>query len=328
MSLLREDQKAQILAKRKLMGFFLIIHCWACVGLSMYVAVVSSNVIIILIAMVLIGSRQQALLVLMHEAAHGNLFKNKFLNKWCSQVFCAYPVLGDMKLYQNYHAKHHAWTQTEKDPDLLLTKHYPVSLTSMLRKFARDISGVTGVRQIRDRLVDLLDNPDVSTVDKVNNLWRNIGGGVSINFMCFCVFLVSGLGWAYFWLWLVPLLTWHQVVLRVRNIAEHALLTENSKNVFRQARTTIASGLERILIAPYWVNYHLEHHLFPTAPCYNLPQVRAFLIENGFEKDLETEESYLAVLKRITNNFERHTFGSHGKKRLVGSFSKGYKIKD
>ncbi len=37
------------------------------------------------------------------------------------------------------------------------------------------------------------------------------------------------------------------------------------------------SFLERLFIAPYYVNYHLEHHLLFYVPCYNLPRVHRIL---------------------------------------------------
>ena len=72
------------------------------------------------------------------------------------------------------------------------------------------------------------------------------------------------------------MLTWFQVIVRVRNIAEHAVVPDNN-DPFRNARTTIANPLARALLAPYWVNYHVEHHLLFWVPCYRLPQVHAAL---------------------------------------------------
>ena len=83
--------------------------------------------------------------------------------------------------------------------------------------------------------------------------------------------------WAYPLLWLVPLLTWMMVITRIRNIAEHAVVPD-SDDPLRNTRTTRARLLERAFIAPYYVNYHLEHHLLFYVPCYNLPRVHRILI--------------------------------------------------
>ncbi len=80
--------------------------------------------------------------------------------------------------------------------------------------------------------------------------------------------------WAYPLLWLLPFLTWQMVITRIRNIAEHAVVPD-SNDPLRNTRTTRANFLERLFIAPYYVNYHLEHHLLYYVPCYNLPRVHA-----------------------------------------------------
>ena len=80
-----------------------------------------------------------------------------------------------------------------------------------------------------------------------------------------------GCWWGWFALWLLPRATWFQLVTRLRNIAEHALVAKDEPDPLRHARTTRANWLERALIAPYWVNYHCEHHMFMHVPCWRLP---------------------------------------------------------
>ena len=81
----------------------------------------------------------------------------------------------------------------------------------------------------------------------------------------------TGHWYLYFALWLLPFLTWQQAITRVRNIAEHAMVPDDNDD-FRNARTTKANWLARMTLAPYWVNYHVEHHLMMWIPCYNLPK--------------------------------------------------------
>jgi hypothetical protein len=49
-------------------------------------------------------------------------------------------------------------------------------------------------------------------------------------------------------------------VTHIRNIAEHACIS-TGEDPFSHACTTRANPIERLFIAPYWVNYHAEHHL-------------------------------------------------------------------
>jgi len=51
----------------------------------------------------------------------------------------------------------------------------------------------------------------------------------------------------------------------------------DSKDPLRNTRTTRAGFFERLFVAPYYVNYHLEHHLLFYVPCYNLPRVHKIL---------------------------------------------------
>jgi fatty acid desaturase len=109
----------------------------------------------------------------------------------------------------------------------------------------------------------------------------------------------AGVWWAYPLLWLLPLLTWQMVITRIRNIAEHAVVPD-SNDPLRNTRTTRANFLERLFIAPYYVNYHLEHHLLFYVPCYNLPRVHRILSESRYADRMEVQPNYAAVLRLAT----------------------------
>jgi fatty acid desaturase len=107
-------------------------------------------------------------------------------------------------------------------------------------------------------------------------------------------------GWMPFALWLAALATTFQLFLRIRNIAEHACTTTGSDDPFTHARTTLAGLMERASVAPYWVNYHSEHHVFMGVPCYRLPRAHALLGQAGFYERMTIEPNYLAVLRKVT----------------------------
>ena len=70
---------------------------------------------------------------------------------------------------------------------------------------------------------------------------------------------------------------------------------------FSHARTTHANPIERLLIAPYWVNYHAEHHLFMYLPCYRLPEAHRLLVEKGLIERMEVRPGYLDVMRLATS---------------------------
>ena len=82
------------------------------------------------------------------------------------------------------------------------------------------------------------------------------------------------------------------------NIAEHGC-TDRAPDPFTVARTTRANWLERLFIAPYYVQYHAEHHLFIAVPCYRLPLLHALLSEQGHTKRMKLAPGYLAVLREV-----------------------------
>ena len=61
-------------------------------------------------------------------------------------------------------------------------------------------------------------------------------------------------------------------------------------------RTTRAGWLARALVAPYWVNYHLEHHLVMHVPCYRLPKVHALMLDKGYGDKMRVARSYRSAL--------------------------------
>jgi fatty acid desaturase len=84
------------------------------------------------------------------------------------------------------------------------------------------------------------------------------------------------------------------VITRIRNIAEHAVVPD-ADDPLRNTRTTKANLIERIFIAPYFVNYHLEHHLLFYVPCYNLPKLHAILMSGPHAARMEVQRGYLSV---------------------------------
>ena len=122
---------------------------------------------------------------------------------------------------------------------------------------------------------------------------------MAVNAVLLAGLTLAGVWWAYPLLWLVPLLTWMMVITRIRNIAEHAVVPD-SDDPLRNTRTTEVNLIERIFIAPYFVNHHLEHHLLFYIPCYNLPKLHAILMRGKHASRMEVQRGYLSVLKLAT----------------------------
>jgi fatty acid desaturase len=114
------------------------------------------------------------------------------------------------------------------------------------------------------------------------------------------VLTIAGQWHLFFLLWVVPYFTWFPMVTRIRNIAEHAMVPDND-DPFRNARTTRANLAWRALVAPYWVNYHVEHHLLMYIPCYRLARFHRLLMAKGHGDRMELRPGYLPVLGLATS---------------------------
>ncbi|MBC6411839.1 MAG: fatty acid desaturase family protein, partial [Hyphomonadaceae bacterium] len=266
--------------RSNLWGAWLTFHVWATIIISGAVFVIWPNPLTFVFAVLMIGSRQHGMAVLMHDAAHGILFRNRKINDFVGHYVLGAPYGGDMHSYRKYHLQHHKYTQTDIDPDLPLSAKFPVSRHSMMRKFLRDITGLTFIRL---RIAAHKMRQGQSAGMRGTDAFQKSSDRPTIisNVMIFSVLAVMGLWWAYFALWLLPLMTWFWVVLRLRNIAEHAMTARNDSPL-EHARTTKANLIERILFAPYWVNYHVEHHAYMYVPCYNLPKLHRTMLARGY----------------------------------------------
>ena len=281
-------------------GPLLVLHAWTVIVLAIAAGVIWP--IVIPLSVMIIGTRQLGLAILMHEAAHGALTKNLKLNDGLGHWLCALPIGASLSAYRPYHLSHHRFAQQPEDPDLVLSAPFPVSPASLRRKMIRDLTGQTFLKQrIALPLAAIRGAPADRAVD--NHEYEAIVTGRSVapfllvNLAMLMGFALAGLWWAYFVLWLLPMTTWFPLVTRLRNIAEHACVEGSATDPFRAARTTSASWWERALIAPYWVNFHAEHHLFMHVPCWNLPRLHREIVRRPQGGGMEVAPGYMAVLR-------------------------------
>jgi len=133
----------------------------------------------------------------------------------------------------------------------------------------------------------------------VRHVGEELGPQIAANAVLLAGLSAAGVWWAYPLLWLLPLMTWMMVITRIRNIAEHAVVPDGD-DPLRNTRTTRANWIERALIAPYFVNYHLEHHLLYYVPCYNLPKLHAIMMRGPHAARMEVRPNYSSVLRLAT----------------------------
>ena len=298
-------EMAEVRERSNFTGLLCIAHAWIVIGCAMALFALWPNPLSFLLAVFVIGSRQLGLAVLMHDAAHGILLRSKTWNDRLSQWLLAWPVFNDTFRYRDYHLVHHRTTQQPDDPDLVLSAPFPITRASFRRKMFRDFTGQTGFKQRTAQLkaAFAIGKPDMTFGARLKNFWNRMGGMVIANLVLLGILAALGHPVYYLTFWLLPLLTWQQVITRIRNIAEHAMVPDND-DVMRNARTTYAGFFTRAFIAPYWVNYHVDHHLLMYVPCYHLEKLHALLLAKGFGPKMEIRRNYAAMLELAVSREE------------------------
>ncbi len=270
-------------------GLTLVASAWALIAAAGAMFVLWPNPLTYVLAVMLIGARQLGLAILMHDAAHGALHQDQKINDWVGEWLCAAPVGARLEGYRAYHLKHHRYTEQPEDPDLSLSAPFPITRKSLTRKIIRDLTGQTFLKQRSAQLFG--GRKDGEVVNSSN------GRFLAVNALLFAALALAGYWWAYPALWIVPMATWFPLITRLRNIAEHACV-DTREDPFSHARTTRANILERLFIAPFYVHYHAEHHVFMHVPCYNLPAAHRMLMAKGYGARMQISPGYISVLRQ------------------------------
>ena len=287
---------APLSARSSWKGLALVAHAWIVIGVAGAMAI--RWPLTLPLAVMIIGARQLGLGILQHDAAHGALHANAKVGDWVGEWLCQ----GGLASYRAYHLQHHKFAQQSEDPDLVLSAPFPITRRSLRRKIVRDLTGQTWFKQKFGRFVAKLKvrkrgeplAPIIAGEIYYQRRWLIING------LFIAAFAAAGYWWAWFAVWLLPRATWYQLVTRLRNIAEHALVAKNEPDPLRHARTTHANLFERAFIAPYYVNYHCEHHIVMHVPCWNLPRARRILERDGVTARMEGAPGYWSVLAAAT----------------------------
>lgn len=185
-----------------------------------------------------------------------------------------------------------------------------------MRKFMRDLSGVTGFKFALGRV--LMDVEKMEWTVSNDRRWiaqegrhwsdypkafiKNSGGAIATNTALFSALWAAGHPKLYA-LWVLAYVTPFPLLLRVRSMAEHAGM-ETSNSALTNTRTTKAGYIARALVAPIHVNYHKEHHLMAAVPYFKLPRMHQMLRERGHVSEPPT---YLQVLNELSAKAEVQT---------------------
>ncbi|MBV8031084.1 MAG: fatty acid desaturase family protein [Betaproteobacteria bacterium] len=264
------------------------------------------NPLVLVFCIVVTGSRQHALFVIAHDAAHYLLYANRRANDIVGRL-CATVQGLSMCTYRVIHRLHHNNLYGELDPDTALHGGYPRGFGYLIRKLAKDLSGLTawktyayflGGAPALNTETNVAVRPLDDTSAKLKEEARKDRNAVIVfHVAALAFFAYTGYLVQYLVLWILPLVTVVQALLRLRAIAEHGATTDFSSPL-TAARTNVAPRWLEWLLFPHHVNYHIEHHLHASVPHYYLPRLHREMMARGVLEGAEVTP-FALTLKKI-----------------------------
>ena len=281
------DEIARCLARSDVKAAAVLCANYAMIAGAFALAIVWPNPLTVLIAVAVLGARQLGLQVLNHDCAHSVFFRRRRVNELVGQWLCGGPVNTSLYRYRDYHLQHHRLAGTRDDPDLGIALAYPAPPDSMRRKFNRDLTGRTGIRDTWGQLHRLRPGRNAPFL--------------ATHAAMLTLLSVLGAPWAYL-LWWAAYLVVYPALTRLRFMGEHGVARDRlAADPRDNTCTTLVSWWERLLVAPNRVNFHVEHHLLAGVPLYNLPRFHRLLAGRGYFAGRDCLSlGYRDVLRRAT----------------------------
>jgi fatty acid desaturase len=297
----RLTQRSALRATLAVVEDFAVIALAAGVALAFW-----PNPLAIFIAVIVIGTRQHALFVIAHDAAHYLLYQNRKVNDAVGRA-CATVQGLSMCTYRVIHRLHHNNLYGELDPDTALHGGYPRGRAYLINKLLKDLTGLTAWKTYAYFLggapaLNTSTRVAVRPLDDTSAKLRSDALSdrnfvIAFHIAALVFFAASGYIVQYLVLWVLPLVTVVQAILRLRAIAELGATTDFSSPL-TAARTNVLPAWLEWLIFPHRVNYHIEHHLYASVPHYKLPELHREMKSRGLLAGAEVV-SFPATLAKI-----------------------------
>lgn len=213
------------------------------------------------LAVIPLGSRQQALGALFHDASHGLVSRQRGLNDFLGSLLSAWPLGLSLGGYRRYHFAHHRLLGTDQDPEIAHKRALPQwVLPAAPSRVARDFSS------------DLVGG-GLPHLLAAGGLTRPVAVGEALGLGAFWAAVLLVFFWLHaLWipvLWVISIATVFWSGVRLRIWTEH-LGTRDTH------RISVPAWLGH-LIMPHNIGLHWEHHHWPGVPFWNLARLRALM---------------------------------------------------
>jgi len=204
-----------------------------------------------------------------HESGHGTAFKTDWMNNTLYEI-ASFMVMRESTIWRWSHTRHHSDTiVVGRDPEIQVPR--PPNLVELAKKFVGLGNFPRYWISVVQHCFARMSGPEREFVPESEY------SGVFIRARIYISIYALIIAEAFHYRTILPLMfvglsnLYGSWLMNVYSLTQHAGLAENVLDHRLNCRTVYMNPVNRFL---YWnMNYHLEHHMFPLVPYYNLPQL-------------------------------------------------------
>src|SRR5262249_37755564 len=199
-------------------------------------------------AVVVIGSRQHALLILGHDASHYRYLPTRWPSELFANLYLMWPTFASVEGFRKFHSTHHQYTNLPEDGNRhIWYTHdaagelepgwvFPKTWMGLALLLLRRASFVTGMFWILRGLVDasFIPSPYWMVASKIA-FYSSVAGALTL-FDAWAALLLY---------WIVLYCTWHIAVQYVRIICEHSAVQSDEEEYSITPHDDTHSGSSR-----------------------------------------------------------------------------------
>ncbi len=269
--------------------------CWLVIGAA-WAAVALGSPWWTLLAVPVIGTRFYALFIIGHDGLHRRVFnESRWNDLFCDLVIFA-PIGAITRINNRNHLMHHWHLSTSRDPD----RHRH----ACFNKYSRSgfVAFLTGTSTARTSARNVFLNRDEDGIGETEG-GRRYQLRDAVALLSWQAVLIGGLSWGIGWwaypvLWILPIGLFTALGDNVRAFTEHSHPEADAAADAHRLITYRAGTIECLFFAPFNMNYHAAHHLWPSIPYYNLPQADEEMMRHPDAGSIDERSSYLGYLFR------------------------------
>ena len=204
-----------------------------------------------------------------HESLHGTAFKTPWLNNVLYEI-ASFMVQRESTVWRWSHTRHHSDTIiVGLDPEIAVPR--PPTLWKVLYGFSGIPASLDYFRRVWLHCAGQLRPGEATYIPESD--WPTVYRQAKIHLSIYAVVVALSL-WHHSLLPLMyiglPNLYGHWL-MPIYGLTQHAGLAEDVLDHRLNCRTVYLNPVNRFL---YWnMNYHVEHHMFPLVPYFNLPRL-------------------------------------------------------